>query len=63
LRLHKNWLNYGVFDHEETEYGKPRQAKEGTEETQETAGSETGALSQRKSPRNRGLSVFPRRAG
>ena len=40
----EKWLNYRLINYEEDAYGQPRQAKEGSEETQETTGSETGAL-------------------
>ena len=56
LRLGRIWLNYRVFVNQETEYGKSRQTKEGTEKTQKAAGSETGTLSKGQSPQTCGLS-------
>jgi hypothetical protein len=52
-----------VFFNKETDHGKSRQTTQGTEKTQKTAGSKTGALSKRQGPRHCGLSLSRRRSG
>jgi hypothetical protein len=49
----QKWLNYRLAIYEEYTYGQSRQTAQGSEKTQETAGTQAGALIREKGPRHR----------